>query len=524
MSYSTAQITGLSLLAGVVLLYVNHFIQQKRRNPAGLPYPPGPKGYPIIGNLFDIPNVYIYKRFREMSRELGSDIIHLQVFGFHLVVLNTKEVADDLMDKRSSIYSDRPRMPMMNELGSLISDVRMGFGWSLGFTPYNEWWKHSRRLFHRHFQPSAIPQFRPKKTKAVHDFLRRLADTPGDFHQHMQLLAGSVILDIAYGLDIRSHDDIYLQRAEEALRIIDKAGNPGSFLVDIIPSLKYVPEWVPGAGFKRKAREWKVIADRFGTVPFEFVKQSMKDGTAASSFSSIALRDIQETQDRKYQEELIKCLGATMYTAGADTTVSVILTFFMAMLMSPEAQSKAQEEMDRVIGTDRLPTYDDEPNLPYIGALVKEVFRWQQVAPFAIPHRLMADDVYNGYFIPKDSIVLGNAWAILHDDKLFPDPFTFNPDRFLAADVDPRTISAVDYAFGFGRRTCPGRWMAHSFVFIIIASTLSSFRIERPVDENGNVIQPTGAMSGGIMGTPEKFQCSVKPRSREAEQLVRATG
>ena len=115
-------------------------------------------------------------------------------------------------------------------------------------------------------------------------------------------------------------------------------------------------------------------------------------------------------------------------------TVSILLTFFLAMLMNPDAQTKAQEEIDRVIGTDRLPTFDDESKLPYVSALSKEVFRWQQVAPFgmssyslhismhpvnflpcfpAIPHRLIEDDFYNGYFLPKNSIVLGNAWCAL---------------------------------------------------------------------------------------------------------------
>ncbi|KAF8259814.1 CyP450 monooxygenase [Lactarius quietus] len=505
---------GIGFLVTVVFFFAYSYIQDKRRNPAGLPYPPSPKGYPIIGNLFDIPSAFIYKRFREMSRELNSDIIHLQVFGFHLIVCNSKGVADDLLDKRSSIYSDRPRLPMMVEL--------MGFGWSLGFTPYNEWWKNSRRLFHKHFQPSAVPQFRPKKIKAAHGFLQKLLDAPEHFHEHMQLMAGSTILDIAYGLDIRTSDDPYLKRAEECLKIIDQAGNPGSFLVDIFPALKYVPEWMPGASFKRKAREWRGVAERFYTIPFDFVKQSMAEGTAKSSFTSLALRDITENDDRSYQEELIKGLGGTMYTAGADTTVSIILTFFLAMLMNPAAQDQAQEEIDRVIGTDRLPTFEDESKLPFVSALSKEVFRWQQVAPFAIPHRLMEDDIYNGYFLPKNSIILGNAWAILHDDRLFPDPFTFKPERFNGSNVDPRVPAAVDYAFGFGRRVCPGRWMAHSFIFIVVASVLSTFRIEKAV-RDGRVNEPTGAFTPGILASPEKFECTIKPRSMEAEALVRAT-
>lgn len=107
---------GVGFLVTVVLFFVYSYVQDKRRNPAGLPYPPGPKGYPIIGNLFDIPSVFIYKRFREMSRELNSDIVHLQVFGFHLIACDSKGVVDDLLDQRSSIYSDRPRMPMIVEL------------------------------------------------------------------------------------------------------------------------------------------------------------------------------------------------------------------------------------------------------------------------------------------------------------------------------------------------------------------------------------------------------------------------
>lgn len=140
--------------------------------------------------------------------------------------------------------------------------------------------------------------------------------------------------------------------------------------------------------------------------------------------------------------------------------------------------------------------------------------------------------------------------AILHDDALFPDPFTFKPERFTDPNMDPRVPAAVDYAFGFGRRVCPGRWMAHSFVWIVVASVLSTFQIEKVV-RNGRVIEPTGAFTPGILAcvifpclricsrlaeqmmspyllcstyrTPEKFECSVKPRSKEAEALVRAT-
>ena len=116
----------------------------------------------------------------------------------------------------------------------------------------------------------------------------------------------------------------------------------------------------------------------------------------------------------------------------------------------------------------------------------------------AIPHRVSADDVYRGYFIPRDSVVLGNAWALLHDDALFPDPFTFKPERF-GPDADPAAIEAIDYAFGFGRRVCPGRWMAQSFTWITIASVLAAFTLEKTRNADGHFIEPTAAYSPGIL-------------------------
>jgi hypothetical protein len=104
--------------------------------------------------------------------------------------------------------------------------------------------------------------------------------------------------------------------------------------------------------------------------------------------------------------------------------------------------------------------------------------------------------------------------GILHDDRLFPDPFTFKPERFIGPDVDPRVPAAVDYAFGFGRRVCPGRWMAHSFVWIVVASVLSSFRIEKAV-RDGVVVEPTGAYSPGILACVV-FTVDVSPCPQES--------
>ena len=91
-------------------------------------------------------------------------------------------------------------------------------------------------------------------------------------------------------------------------------------------------------------------------------------------------------------------------------TFSSVQAFFLAMAKYPDIQRKAQEELDAVVGPRRLPHFTDRPSLPYINAIVKECFRWQSVVPLGVPHRVSEDEEYNGYLIPKGSILIANQW------------------------------------------------------------------------------------------------------------------
>ncbi|KAG8793834.1 hypothetical protein FRC12_001464 [Ceratobasidium sp. 428] len=116
------------------------------------------------------------------------------------------------------------------------------------------------------------------------------------------------------------------------------------------------------------------------------------------------------------------------------------------MILFPETQKRAQKEIDSLTGGNRLPCIKDAEHLPYVNRLIREVFRWQPAAPLAIPHACYEDDVYRGYQIPKGTPVIGNVWAITRDESTYPDPETFNPDRFLDVSVPSAP------GFGWGRR------------------------------------------------------------------------
>jgi len=224
---------------------------------------------------------------------------------------------------------------------------------------------------------------------------------------------------------------------------------------------------------------------------------------------------------------VIKSTAGTMYAAGSDTTVTAVASCILGLLGNPEALKKAQEEIDRVVGPEQLPTFADEAALPYVTAIVKETLRWRDVTPIAVPHLVHVEDEYRGYRIPAGSIIIANAWAMLHNAEVYPEPFKFNPDRFinlhdgtLNSDVkDPRHA-----AFGFGRRVCPGRYMAFSAVWIAVASLIAVFDITKAVDKKtGQIIEPRHESLPGLVSMPLPFEYSMKPRSQQAVALIRAT-
>lgn len=203
-------------------------------------------------------------------------------------------------------------------------------------------------------------------------------------------------------------------------------------------------------------------------------------------------------------------------------TVSSMACFFLAMALFPEVQRKAKEEIDRVVGTDRLPTFADRAQLPYVDAVVKETLRWHPVAPMGLPHQTSDDDIYNGMFIPKGSMMMPNIWGFMHDPNTFHDPMTYKPERFLGVDGREPEMDTHQLCFGFGRRICPGRELADASVFLSIAQSLAVFNITKPTDESGKVIEPKVYFQPGIISHPAEFQVTIKPRDAKAEALIRS--
>jgi len=187
------------------------------------------------------------------------------------------------------------------------------------------------------------------------------------------------------------------------------------------------------------------------------------------------------------------------------------------MVLHPDVQTKAQHEIERVVGSDRLPGLQDRGCLPYVENLIREVIRWWTLAPFSPGHRLMEDDEYKGYFIPKETIVLPCLWCISRDEKMYPEPETFRPERF--DEVGPDSQLPLDphkFSFGMGRRICPGQDFADMVLFSNVVVFLATTTVSKSLDTQGNEITPTTIPISVKQRNPRPFTCRVEVRPAAA--------
>ncbi|CAL1708513.1 unnamed protein product [Somion occarium] len=481
----------------------------------------GPIGLPIIGNILQIPHDRQWLKFDQWIRLYG-DVVGLHVLGQPTLILGSAQAANETLDARGNIYSDRPVAVMAGEL--------VGWNQGLGYSPgpHSHRFREFRRLFHRFIGPRSAqhPRILRMQEQAAANLLLKIMQEPTQFMSHVRQSTGAVILRLAYGYNVTKDqdEDPLVKIVEKAMQGFAKASEPGAFLVDYFPVLKHIPDWVPGAGFKRVAQLMRNDLERLYNVPFNFVKQSMKDGNVTPSFTSTYLEE--KGTPTKEDEELIKAAAASLYSGGADTTPSSLASFILAMTLHPSVQARAQAEVDSVLGNSwkRLPTFSHRESLPYVSAIVLELLRWNPAVPLGLAHRLTQDDVYQGRLVPKGTIVWANIWTMLHDEKVFPDPTEFRPERFLDNNGKLRHLERHEdpsvIGFGFGRRICPGMFFADNSIFIAVVMMLYVFKISKARDDQGREIEPQIEYDGFI-SHPRPFECIVERRSAEAELLVR---
>ncbi|KAI0749883.1 cytochrome P450 [Daedaleopsis nitida] len=491
------------------------------------PYPPGPPSTPLLGNLLDLPTAgHEWEAYAEMSKRYGrSDVLYMRALGTDLLLLNSLEAARELLDKRGSIFSDRPRLVMIKEL--------MEWSWNLVLMSYGRSFTAYRRVVQQEFQPSVVSaRYHIVINQEVLALLHRLLESPDKQdivdqlddceHWHDVLImsssmAGAIIMMITYGHQVATVNDEYVALAEAVRQHAEE--RPGTELVDVIPILKYLPTWSPGADFQHVAAIGKDLSVRMRSTPYHMVKTRV---TARNAVPCIATRLLQEDLDTAGidHDEFVKNCCGVVYSGRISQTLAALTNFVLAMTLYPDVQERAHQELDEVIGRKRLPTFEDRHLLPYTSNLVKEVLRWKAVSPLGVPHATSNATEYQGGYIPQGTTVLANIHAMLHDPSAYSNPASFNPDRFSPTDKKPEgEPDPARAAFGFGRRICPGRFFAEDSLWLTIAAVLHVFTISKPSGLNGEA-SPRIRWSSGLVSHPSKFPYKLSPRFLGVEDLV----
>lgn len=254
--------------------------------------------------------------------------------------------------------------------------------------------------------------------------------------------------------------------------------------------------------------------------------------------------DLLRAQEKEgFTDAAASYISGSLLEAGSDTTAATLYAFIQAVLVWPEVLKKAQEELDHVVGSDRLPTLDDYANLPYIRSCIKESIRWMPTVILGVPHAAVKEDWYEGFRIPAGATILNNVWyaqtcilrlmlimarSIHMDPKRSPEPRRFNPDRF-ANDSTSLFESATgectkrdNFVFGAGRRLCQGIHIAERSLFYGISRLVWGFDFKPAMDSNGQAVKYNiDDLVGGITVEPRRFICQISCRSDKAAVIIR---
>ncbi|KAG2021099.1 cytochrome P450 [Coprinopsis cinerea AmutBmut pab1-1] len=229
----------------------------------GHPLPPGPKGLPVVGNLLQIPIEHPWLVYNEWKKEYG-DMIYLNAMGQGILILNSLTTIDDLLTKRATNYSDRVQ-------SALIPLTKIG--WAFSVMNYGPWWRDHRRDFHRFFNNTQIPNYYPVIEEETLTFLRKLVADPKDFREQALLLFGSIIMRLSYGVEDLEYNKVLMEASETILQDFMEYSAPGRLLVTTFPSLRHVPSWFPGAGWRRITDRLAKLNDELVGRPFDEMKE-----------------------------------------------------------------------------------------------------------------------------------------------------------------------------------------------------------------------------------------------------------
>ncbi|KAF8900965.1 cytochrome P450 [Mucidula mucida] len=451
------------MLSPIIVLWAITVILRTGRRGRGLP--PGPPTLPLIGNLHVFPNsAKIHLKFSEWASRYG-DVFSLKAASQTMIVISSATAIRDIVDKTWWTASGRPAVYLANLYAG---------------NKYLLWMSHSpelratRNIVAVFFAKQIVFKWRSVVSAESTQLLFEITGNPDILEVCAKRYIFSVIKTLSCGQRAPRYDAADVKEYYDAFNGMFRILSPGSYPpIDLIPVLKYLPEWrAPWHSATRSVRR-----DRDNL----HAKWSGPAATRAVDNLSQCFLDevLQADENTQLDRDLLSYTALVLLDGGSDLPAMLILTFILGLASDHELQARVWKEFNSVVGSNRLPNYEDLEKMPVLQAVAKEIERLQSPVPLGLPHSACEDVHYKDYAIPKGSTIMLNTYGINHDPSFFDNPELFDPDRFLRSEFGVSSVEKeIDFRdssiFGGGRRICPRQWLARDEIMIISHQILLS--------------------------------------------------
>ncbi|KAK2650502.1 hypothetical protein Ddye_017991 [Dipteronia dyeriana] len=430
--------------------------------------PPGPRPFPVIGNILQLGNKP-HQALANLSKTYGP-IMSLKLGSITTIVITSPQVAKEALQKHDHALSSRT---IPDGARSLDHHKH-----SIAWLPVSASWRNLRKV-------CATQMFTAQKLDET-QVVRRIKVQELVDYVHESCRSGSAV-DIGqaafttvmnsisntfFSKDLAHYQSDLSQNFKKLVcGVMEGVGTPN--IADYFPVLRSVDP----QGIRRRLNTVaEKIFNIFDGIIYERIqaREKMRSKESNDLLDSL-LNLVEENSSDQLSLTCIKHLLLDIFVSGTDTTSSTVEWSMAELLHKQEKLIKAHTELRQVLGKDWLVQEFNIAKLPYLQAITKETLRLHPPAPFLIPHKAETEVEISSYMVPKAAQILVNVWAMGRDSSVWQNPASFMPERFIESEIDVKGRDFELIPFGAGRRICPGLPLAHRMVHLTLASLLYTF-------------------------------------------------
>jgi cytochrome P450 len=466
-----------------ISLYTIWMFFKSNKNKTTPPSPPGPRGFPVVGNLLSLdPELHTY--FAGLAQTYGP-IFQLKLGGKIGIIVTSPSLTKEILKDHDVTFCNRDVPIVVNAIGYGCQDIV----WS----PYGAEWRMLRKVcvlkVLSNTTLDSVYNLRRRQVRETVKYVYSRVGSEIDIGEQMFLTMLNVITNMLWGGTERGEEraSIGAEFRQVVAEITELLGRPN--VSDFFPGLARFDL----QGLEKKMR---VSAMKFDRIFDSLIDQRMKIDDSKSTEESEStterkdflqfLLKLKDDNDEKTPLTIthVKSLLLDMVVGGSDTSSNAVEFAMAEVINKPEVMKKAQQELDLVVGRDNIVEESHISKLPYLYTIMKETLRLHPTLPLLVPHCPSENVTIGGYHVPKGCRVFINVWAIHKDPAIWSNPLEFDPDRFENGQYDYSGNDFSYFPFGSGRRICAGIAMAERMFMYSFATLLHSFEWRLPEGVN----------------------------------------